>query len=552
MTSLSILIRPLPSSWRRAGLSAAVLFLSAATIGSVASPADAEAHPFFGPHYVLGELSGPLGSWIAEAVEGSPFSKAPSVSAAEIEDTRPIVVGGAGTTDLDGATAKRLVEAFAAGWPIAVVGATVEGINRVHRTAETGQVFKVAPGGAPPEALAFWRRLDGGYSQIRILAGGDAEAAAGNVGDRATALLAWLAEGRRRTLQATVESSPAADNSTSTDELTEMISAWNDTQSFYLNDGTTGGQSLFQCYVQVWQAYQVSSATDFYYLEQNCNFSPQNTFAVRAKTLDVSLPLSIVGASEDWDQVSWYGSSIGSTECPGNSSGSGRAYTACDYYNYATGYNVNLQPQTPDGGAESDPSVVTLVKESPPTTTGNTTITQGMTYSISGQVVAGTAGSSVSANAGVSIQNSTSTTVPDVTISNNSLTSSTNAQWGYGMAAVGVNHDGCDNSTYAPTTVQTTTYNPRQDMIWSAQSSYRSLDGFSSTFDVGLEFTFTGFESTMYVDEKGTRNVSDLSSCNAFACSCKIVTAGPWTHSSGVQLLSIPVPSTDYDPTTAE
>ena len=50
---------------------------------------------------------------------------------------------------------------------------------------------------------------------------------------------------------------------------------------------------------------------------------------------------------------------------------------------------------------------------------------------------------------------------------------------------------------------------------------------------------------TMYVDEKGSTGVTNLSDCNVAGCSCSIVQSST-TPSLGEVILSIPVPSTDY------
>ncbi len=515
-------------------------------IGLVANTANASERL-----YTIGHLSGPLRAGLQQQAFLLPFADAGK--ATDPTAMFPIVMTGATVANLDGATAKRLAAAYRAGWPLALVDMDVEAVNTLHRATGTGQVFKVAPGSPAAEAFACVQRADGGYSQMRIYTAGDPETQNRNRHQRAGGLVSWLAEARQARLQATTPDATdvsAQQDSTPQDDLTQIISAWTDSPYFYQSDSVTGLSSLYQCNVEVWQAYEVDTQMDFYYLEQNCNFSPQNTYAIRGKALDVGLPLSLNGADADWDQVSWETTTNGSTDCP--NSGSGTVYTACDYYNYMVGYNVNLQPYTPAGAALSDVGVVVLEQETPPTTTESSTVTEGVSYSISGQVVAGTTNSNVSLSAGVQISTSTSTVIPDVQINNNSNTNSTNAQWAYVMQPINYVDDGCTDSMNAPVPVQTSTFTPRQDMVWGVNSSYRSMDGFNNTFDVALEFTFTGHESTMYVDEKGTRNVTNKSDCNTFGCSCGIVTGGPWTHSSGVQILSIPVPSTDYDSATAQ
>lgn len=529
-----------PNATARFALRRLVLTLVAMLAGLIASsPSAAERL------YVIGQLSGPLRASLEQNNFLVPFGEAGSL--ADTANMAPILMTGPTASRLDDATARRLADAFRAGWPLGLVDLDVAAVNAVHRAARTGQVFKEAAGEAAPEAFGCVLRADGGYSQMRVYSSGDPLTQGRNRPQRAADFGNWLAEARRSRLQSMAEASPKQDSSSPQDDLTQIVSAWTDSPYNYVSSSVTGGQALYQCNVEVWQAHQVDTSMDFYYLEQNCNFSPQNGYAVRGKVLDVGFPVSINGADADWDEVPW---SFTTTYCPGD--GDGETYSACDYYNYATGYNVNLQPNSPNGSALTNVDVVVLEQENPPTTTESTTVTEGISYSISGQVVAGTTNSNVSLSAGVQISTSTSTVIPDVQVNNNSNTNSTNAQWGYVMQAVDHVNDVCTNSMYAPTAVQTSTFNPRQDMVWGVDASYRSMDSFSEVFDVALDFSVTTLQSTMYVDEKGTRNVTNYSDCNSLACSCEIVTNGPWTHGSGTKILSIPVPATTYDPSSAQ
>ena len=394
------------------------------------------------------------------------------------------------------------------------------------------------------EAFAFSSRpgfgADAGYRQMRTQVMGSDQENPNLRLHRALDVYRW-AQAR---LQPALAAPPLQLDSQPEQSLTALINAWPDDNLFYYTEG--GNQSQYQCNVSVWQAYQVSTQDDYYYIEQNCNFTPQNTYQIRGKTLDVTpLPMR---SDDDWDDVSWQ---VTSDYCV-PSSDSGKAYTACNYHNYVTNYNLNLAPFNASGSdPDTDAGKIQLVVEGPVTTQGSTTVTQGVSYNIGGQVVAGTTNSNVSVSGGVSISDQTTVTIPDVTTQNQSNTAGNNAAWNYVMPEVKYIDDGCTNTMYAPNDSQVTTFSPQQDMVWQVDSSYRQQSGFSGHFNVNMTFGVTLFNSSMYVGESGTIGVTNKSDCNTFACSCNDINTGSSTHNSGTYIMSIPVPSTDYDASTA-
>ena len=499
--------------------------------------------------YVIGQLSGPLAAGLELHLDDLELPEAPLAEEADgtpaatddvLEINAPLVVAGSSVSTLGDDSRSVLRQAFAEGWPIAIVDSSAEQINQLHEIAGSGQVYEVAAGGSAPEAFAFVRRADGGYAQRSADAVGNDTFQASLREERALGLIQWLTDSRagaspaaaKTTSRATA--SPKAD-STEPAELDQLVSAWTDTRTFYYSSGSA--QSTFQCVQEVWQAYQVSTQNDFYYLDQICNFSPANTYVVRGKKLETPTIFS----NEDWDEVNW--SNTDDYCIP--SSNSGKPWTACDYNKYATQYHINLQPFAADGTSTIPSSLLTLIQENPQTTSENSTATHGVTWSIGGQVVAGSAGASASVSAGVQVENSTTTTIPAYTIQNQSLTGTQNAEWNYNLAAVTYIDDVCTNTMNEPQDIQIQTFETEQDLIWQVQPGYRTSAGFDGTFKVQLNFSAQLTESTMYVDEKGSTGVTNLSDCNVAGCSCEIVQSST-TPSLGAVILSIPVPSTDY------
>ena len=499
--------------------------------------------------YVIGELTGPLAAGLDLHLDDLDLPQAPLTEEADgtaaakdddIEISAPWVVAGTTVSTLGNDSQSVLRQAFAEGWPIAIIDSTVDQINRLHEITGSGQVYDVAPGDEAPEAFAFVLRADGGYAQRSADAVGSDTFQASLREERALGLIRWLIEARSGASPAAVRTttrttaSPKAD-STEPAELDQLVSAWTDTRTFYYSSGSA--QSTFQCVQEVWQAYQVSTQNDYYYLDQICNFSPANTYVVRGKKLKTPTLFS----NEDWDEVNW--SNTDDYCIP--SSNSGKPWTACDYNKYATQYHINLQPYAADGTSTIPSSLLTLIQENPQTTSENSTATHGVTWSIGGQVVAGSSGASASVSAGVQVENSTTTTIPAYTIQNQSLTGTQNAEWNYTLAAVTYIDDVCTNTMNEPQDIQIQTFETEQDLIWQVQPGYRTSAGFDGTFKVQLNFSAQLTESTMYVDEKGSTGVTNLSDCNVAGCSCSIVQSST-TPSLGEVILSIPVPSTDY------
>lgn len=507
--------------------------------------APAEAEEGVSKAYVIGQLSGPLADALHTHLEDLDLPKPPPLQkteGAEAVDTpapevaAPVVLAGPSVATLGDNSRAVLRQAFADGWPIALVDATVDQINRLHEITGSGQAYEVPAAGRPPEAFAFVRRADGTYSQRSAEVLGSSSFAAPLRADRALGLIRWLHEARAQSVAGTANAATAQADSSGPAELDDLVSAWTDTRTFFFT--WDGAQSTFQCVQEVWQAYQVSTKNDFYYMDQVCNFSPNDTYQVRGKKLETPTVFS----NQDWDDVSW---SVTDKYCV-PSSDSGDTWSACDYLHYATQYQMNLQPYSADGSGVVDASLVTLIQENPQTTSENSTVTHGVSWSVGGEVVAGESGASASVNAGVQVENQTTTTIPAYTIQNHSLNGTQNAAWTYSIAPVTYIDDSCTNTMNAPQDIQIQTFETTQDLIWQVQPGYRTSPGFDGHFKVHLDVSAQLYESTMYVDSDGSWGVTNLSDCNLFGCSCSIVTNST-TPSLSPVILSIPVPSTDYE-----
>lgn len=505
-------------------VSSLVLLLSA----SAAVAADA------GKVYRVGLLDGPLAEGFESAFELIRLPAAEEDLAASL-----VVMTGSKASTLGDRDRAAVTRAFASSIPVVLLNATVEQINALHEALGSGQRY-AAPGSLPLEAYACVLRADRGFSQLTLYSAGSRAHEAVHREARARSLMEWSLATKT---QAATPPAPTTADATSGQpaDLTTLVSAWTDTRSFQVSGSYSSSPANYQCTVSVWQVYQISTSSDFYYADQVCNFATGNVY----RELGKKVPQPTIFSSTDWDDKPW---SVTNDYCE-PSSDAGDNLTACEYYHYGNAYEVGLMPLLPDGSTTPANNVVILTQENPQTTQSDSQLTHGVSWTIGGEVVAGSQGASASVSSGVTVQNTTTTTIPDVTITNQSFSSGPNGLWSYTMGPVPYIDDSCTNTMQAPKNVQITTFQSQQDMVWQAYPAYRQDSGFDGYFVLQAAFTITLSDSAMYIVGSGQGGISHPSDCNIFGCSCSIVRHDySYSLPSSQVIFNVPVPSTDYDP----
>ena len=152
-------------------------------------------------------------------------------------------------------------------------------------------------------------------------------------------------------------------------------------------------------------------------------------------------------------------------------------------------------------------TAVSLIQSSPDTTTGQRTATSSTAYSISGSVSYSDKGGQAGVTGGMTISNSLSISIPDLSVYNKSVDQVNNAHWEFVIPKVTGKDDGCLNDLNSVVPIARNTFQPMNQWIWRADASSRNkAHAFrvSSMFAVELVNTYIG-------------------QCNIFGCNCDVV-----------------------------
>lgn len=168
---------------------------------------------------------------------------------------------------------------------------------------------------------------------------------------------------------------------------------------------------------------------------------------------------------------------------------------------YADNYRMNAWPTdfAQDGS-------VSMIQSSPDTTTGQRTATSSVSYSISGSVSYSEKGGQASATGGMSISNSLSVSIPDLSVYNKSVDQVNNAYWEFVIPKVTGKEDGCINDLNPIVAIAHNTFQPKNQWIWRADARCRNKGRafrVSCAFAVELVNTYIG-------------------KCNIFGCNCDV------------------------------
>lgn len=433
---------------------------------------------------------------------------------------------------------KNLQNAYRSFSSIIILDAAPEKINFLHRSIGTGQYYgKTNKTKNIIAAYCFMLRKDNGFSQMTLYYA-DNNNHQKNAHAYAKHIITWATQFVNKSPRIPKKSTNKESQEQQPADLTELVSAWTDSRVLSVNGENNSNQSMYQCTVSVWQAYQVSSKSDFYYAQEVCNYPTGNIYTQLGKK--VSYPTAF--NKEKWSNTAW--ENTGDYCRPSNDAGNN--YTACRYAQYGKQYEVGLTPLLPDSETIATSPTVSLIMENPQTTVNTTTVTEGVSWTIGGEVVAGSDGASVSVNTGVTVENSSTTTISDVTITNSSLSTGENGLWQYNMTPVTIHDDSCDDSMEPPSDVQTSTFQSQQYFVWQVQSTYRSDENFNNYYVLQPVLKISLGDSSVYVNP-GSWYLDNPSNCNMFGCSCSIVENDPPPAVLPSQPFYVPVPSTDFE-----
>src|ERR1043166_6056613 len=188
-------------------------------------------------------------------------------------------------------------------------------------------------------------------------------------------------------------------------------------------------------------------------------------------------------------------------------------------YWYADSYSMNSWPSN----YLNNPAAVSTIQSSPVTTTGSTTTTSGVSYNVGGSVGYEDGGVVGSVSGGMTIENSTTIEIPDVSVTNNTNNSGNNANWSFTMPRCTGIDDGCVNSMTEPKTVSISTFQPLTQWIMRV-ANYANAAQLDLTIQLNMEWC------NSYMGE-----------CNIFGCNCDIDTQ-TWNPTIGAVTYSVPFP----------
>ncbi len=258
-----------------------------------------------------------------------------------------------------------------------------------------------------------------------------------------------------------------------TNQLTDLAQAFVD-QVYYTLRDNKGNIANYTVSSFAYSCYSIDNGNNWFYVQQFGVFSPGNVYTV------------------DNDQQQYW---------------------------YTDLYEQNSWPTN-----FKDSRTVNLIISSPQTTINTATATSSVSYSISGTVGFSDKGGSGSITGGMSISNSTTVQIPDLTINNRSLTSTNNAQWQFVIPRSHGVDDGCVNSLSTVVGISHNTFQPMNQWLWRVDDSARNSGALS------VSNTFV----TRWIN-------SYMGDCNIFGCNCD-VNAQEWRPDMGVHYFSIPFP----------
>ncbi|MEJ2592102.1 MAG: leukocidin family pore-forming toxin, partial [Candidatus Thiodiazotropha sp.] len=151
-------------------------------------------------------------------------------------------------------------------------------------------------------------------------------------------------------------------------------------------------------------------------------------------------------------------------------------------------------------------TAVAMIQSSPDTTTGQRTATSSVSYSLSGSVSYSEKGGQAGASGGMTISNSLSVSIPDVSVYNRSIDQVNNAHWAFVIPKVSGKEDGCINDLNPIVPIAHNTFQPKNQWIWRADGRCRErVKSFRITclFSVEIVNTYIG-------------------RCNIFGCNCDV------------------------------
>ncbi len=151
-------------------------------------------------------------------------------------------------------------------------------------------------------------------------------------------------------------------------------------------------------------------------------------------------------------------------------------------------------------------TAVSMIKNSPSTTTGSRTAVSSVSYSISGNVSYSDKGKQASVSGGMSISKSLSISIPDLSIYNKSVDRVNNAHWEFVIPKVSGRDDGCLNDLNSVVPIAHNTFQPQNQWIWRADPKTRNKGRafrVTTSFAVELVNTYIG-------------------ACNIFGCNCDV------------------------------
>lgn len=429
--------------------------------------------------YRLGTLDGPLAARIEEFLDVQPLS-------GDVQETgtRPVFLSGSQVNKLNTTESDLLRTIVHGGSPITLLNPSVDDINALHDILRTEQHYS-----SPAAAVAAYsvRRSEGAWAQATFYGAGDAaptgKAAELDLGEherlssQAASLADWVFGSHPE-----MPAAPPIAQDNGHQNLTDLISAWVDVRHWDTYYGT------FQITSFAWMAHAMVPKDDYFYLQQKCVFR----FNYKVKS----------GYANFWERrIHWFDDN---------------RYASGDYprivtYEYPIAYEIDCQPE----GVGDRPDLVTVVQSSPPTSQGSSTWTVGVTWSVGGNVVAGVEEQGIGVNAGVSVSNSETVTVNDVSVINRSLTSANNSRVEYVMPMTRpVPGDRCYNRLSTPVPVQRGTFQPQNDTVWKAAAALRQG---RTHFRVKVALSLTNASSTMASWPRGSNPEGD---CNLFTCDC--------------------------------
>lgn len=132
---------------------------------------------------------------------------------------------------------------------------------------------------------------------------------------------------------------------------------------------------------------------------------------------------------------------------------------------YVKEYTINSKPV--------HGSAFTLIKTSPDTTVDSTSVTSGISFSLSGNVGFFGDAPMGGVNVGATISNSTTTVIRDVSVLNQSADQQINAKWKFEMPKLEA-HGVLKNELTDPVKLATNTFQPVMYMLWDCSTTNRA------------------------------------------------------------------------------